>query len=60
MNSTNDAAALQVYRTAMPGYEVIGITGASNTPWESPMPCIAVRMRSGQGYAAHQPHSLSR
>lgn len=35
MNSSNDAAALQVYRTAMPGYEVIGITGASNTPWES-------------------------
>lgn len=35
MNSTYDAAALQSYRNAMPGYEVIGITGASSTPWES-------------------------
>lgn len=35
MNNANDAAALQAYRTALPGYEVIGITGASSTPWES-------------------------
>ncbi len=35
MSSTHDAAALQVYRNALPGYEVIGITGASGTPWES-------------------------
>ncbi|HNQ43465.1 MAG TPA: agmatine deiminase family protein, partial [Candidatus Cloacimonadota bacterium] len=35
MNSTNDAAALQVYRDAMPGYEVIGIVGSSSAPWES-------------------------
>lgn len=35
MNNTNDAAALQVYRNAMPGYEVIGVTGTSSAPWES-------------------------
>lgn len=35
MNSTHDAAALQVYREAMPGYEVIGVLGAYSTPWES-------------------------
>jgi hypothetical protein len=35
MNNTNDAAALQSYRTALPGYEVIGVTGAGSTPWES-------------------------
>ncbi|HPT71956.1 MAG TPA: agmatine deiminase family protein [Candidatus Cloacimonadota bacterium] len=35
MGNSNDAAALQSYRTAMPGYEVIGFTGASSTPWES-------------------------
>ena len=35
MNSTYDAAALQTYRDAMPGYEVIGVPAASNAPWES-------------------------
>jgi agmatine deiminase len=35
MNSTHDAAALQVYRDAMPGYEVIGVTGPSGAPWEA-------------------------
>jgi agmatine deiminase len=35
MNSANDAAALQVYRDAMPGYEVMGFIGAASTPWES-------------------------
>jgi agmatine/peptidylarginine deiminase len=35
MNSTHDAAALQVYRNALPGYEVIGVTGTSGAPWES-------------------------
>lgn len=34
-NSSSDAAALQVYRDALPGYEVIGVPGAYNTPWES-------------------------
>ncbi len=34
-NSTYDAAALQTYRDAMPGYEVIGVPAASNAPWES-------------------------
>lgn len=35
MNSTYDAAALQVYQNAMPGYEVIGVTGSGSAPWES-------------------------
>jgi len=35
MGGSYDAAALAVYRQALPGYEVIGITGASSTPWES-------------------------
>ena len=35
MNSTHDAAALQVYRDAMPGYEVIGDIGTSGATWES-------------------------
>jgi agmatine deiminase len=35
MNSTYDAAALQVYQNAMPGYEIIGVTGSGYTPWES-------------------------
>ena len=29
----HDNQALQVYREAMPGYEVIGFDGASNNPW---------------------------
>jgi len=35
MGSSYDNAALQVYQAAMPGYEIIGITGAPSTPWES-------------------------
>ncbi len=35
MNSSHDAAALDVYRDALPGYEVIGVPGAYMTPWES-------------------------
>ncbi len=35
MNSSYDQAALQAYRNAMPGYTVIGVLGASATPWES-------------------------
>lgn len=35
MGGSYDAAALQVYRDAMPGYEVIGVTGTSSAPWES-------------------------
>lgn len=35
MNSTHDAAALQVYAEAMPGYEIIGVPGSPYTPWES-------------------------
>jgi hypothetical protein len=34
-NATLDNEALQVYETAMPGYEVVGIYEASATPWES-------------------------
>jgi agmatine/peptidylarginine deiminase len=35
MNSSYDAAALQVYAEAMPGYEIIGVPGSPYTPWES-------------------------
>lgn len=35
MNSSYDAAALQAYCDAMPGYEVIGVTASGNAPWES-------------------------
>ncbi len=35
MNSSYDAAALQVYQTAMPGYEIIGIVNTTSNPWES-------------------------
>jgi agmatine/peptidylarginine deiminase len=34
MNSTYDAAALQAYQNAMPGYEIIGVAQGS-APWES-------------------------
>ncbi len=29
----SDAAALETYRAAMPGYEVLGFAGASGSPW---------------------------
>lgn len=32
-NTTVDNAALEVYKKAMPGYEIIGVKGASATPW---------------------------
>lgn len=35
MGGSYDAAALQVYRDAMPGYEVIGVSGTYSEPWES-------------------------
>lgn len=35
MGGSYDAAALEVYAQAMPGYEIIGVTGNSYTPWES-------------------------
>ena len=34
-NNTYNNNALAVYQQAMPGYEVIGVTGASSTPWEN-------------------------
>ena len=34
-NSTYNNQALAVYQQALPGYEIIGVTGASNTPWEN-------------------------
>ena len=33
--SSYDNAALLSYQAAMPGYEIIGVTGAPATPWES-------------------------
>jgi len=35
MGTSNDAAALQVYQQAMPGYQVFGFLGNPGTPWES-------------------------
>jgi agmatine deiminase len=35
MGTSYDNAALLAYQAAMPGYEIIGITGAPSTPWES-------------------------
>lgn len=35
MNSNWDDSAKAVYQAALPGYEVIGITGNPATPWES-------------------------
>ena len=34
-NNTYNNQALEVYQTALPGYEIIGVTGASSTPWEN-------------------------
>ena len=34
-NSTYNNKALQVYQTAMPGYEIIGVTNNTSTPWEN-------------------------
>ena len=34
-NSTHNNNALAVYQQALPGYEIIGVTGASGTPWEN-------------------------
>lgn len=34
-NSTYDAAALESYRNAMPGYKVYGYLGLGSAPWES-------------------------
>ncbi|HOW31492.1 MAG TPA: agmatine deiminase family protein [Bacteroidales bacterium] len=35
MGNSNDAAAIQAYQAAMPGYEVLGFLGNPSTPWES-------------------------
>ena len=34
-NNTYNNQALQVYQDALPGYEIIGVTGANSTPWEN-------------------------
>ena len=34
-NNTYNNQALAVYQQALPGYEIIGVTGASSTPWEN-------------------------
>ncbi len=35
MGTSYDAAAILVYKAAMPGYQVIGFLGNPSTPWES-------------------------
>ena len=34
-NTTHNNNAIAVYQNALPGYEIIGVNGASNTPWEN-------------------------
>ena len=34
-NNTHNNNALAVYQQAMPGYEIIGVTGANGTPWQN-------------------------
>ncbi len=58
MGGSYDVAALQAYRDAMPGYEVIGVTGAASTPWESTdaLHCRAHEIPDkNMLYIAHQP-----
>lgn len=58
MNSTYDAAALEVYQEAMPGYEIIGVLGNPATPWESTdaLHCRAIGIADvGMLHIAHQP-----
>ncbi|HQP70957.1 MAG TPA: agmatine deiminase family protein, partial [Clostridiales bacterium] len=35
MSGSNDAAALAVYQSAMPGYTITGVLNSTGTPWES-------------------------
>jgi agmatine deiminase len=35
MGTANDAAALAVYQSAMPGYTITGVLNGTSTPWES-------------------------
>jgi agmatine/peptidylarginine deiminase len=35
MGTSNDAPALSVYQTAMPGYTITGVLNGTSTPWES-------------------------
>lgn len=58
MGNSNDNAALQSYRAAMPGYEVIGFLGNSSTPWESTdaLHCRTHEIADrGMLYIRHQP-----
>jgi agmatine/peptidylarginine deiminase len=35
MGTENDSAALKTYRSAMPGYTVVGVENTSSNPWQS-------------------------
>ncbi|MGM0461083.1 MAG: agmatine deiminase family protein [Fibrobacterota bacterium] len=35
MGTENDSAALKTYRSAMPGYTVVGVENSSSNPWQS-------------------------
>jgi hypothetical protein len=59
MSSSYDAAALQAYREALPGYNVIGVAGASSTPWASTdaLHCRTHEIPDKQMlYVNHQPY----
>jgi len=59
MSSSYDAAALQAYSNALPGYNVIGVTGSTSAPWE---PTDALHCRAHEIpdrsmlYVNHQPY----
>ncbi len=59
MNSGWDAAALQVYAEAMPGYEIVPVMGSGYTPWQSTdaLHCRTHEVPDAQMlYIAHQPY----
>ena len=59
MNSTYDAQALQAYSNALPGYNIVGVTGSTSTPWESTdaLHCRAHEIADKQMlFVNHQPY----
>ena len=59
MNSTYDAAALQAYGDALPGYNIVGVLGSYSNPWSSTdaLHCRAHEIPDRQMlYVSHQPY----
>ena len=58
MNSTLDDSAIAAYQTALPGYQVTGITGSASAPWVSTdaLHCRTMGIADlGQLYIRHIP-----